>query len=210
MKINIGTYRNYITSTSVAEKVFGINKSKEEYGELTKWGKRLASLLGNIGFRNVVKPFNNIKRSIKIEIDDWDVWSLDHTLALIITPALKLLKEKTINHGYAIVNNEDVPEEFHTAEYDNDDIDEKGSAKWIYVIDEMIFAFETSINDYEDSFYSGISDVEFVPIDDGKFFKMKKTEKDTSKFDIEGHTKWKERQKNGLRLFAKYYFNLWS
>ena len=37
-------------------------------------------------------------RAYHIHIDDWDVWSLDYTLATIIHPALIRLKE--INHGY--------------------------------------------------------------------------------------------------------------
>ena len=31
-------------------------------------------------------------RAETVVIDDYDVWNLDHTLALIIVPALKLLK----------------------------------------------------------------------------------------------------------------------
>ena len=43
-----------------------------------------------------------------IVIDDYDVWNLDSTLALIIVPALKLLKKK--KQGAPVVQNEDVPE----------------------------------------------------------------------------------------------------
>ena len=32
-----------------------------------------------------------------IIIDDFDVWNLDHTMALILVPALKLLKKKKKN-----------------------------------------------------------------------------------------------------------------
>ena len=48
-------------------------------------------------------------RKIEIRIDKYDVWGLDHTLALIIHPALVLLKEQ--KHGDPQVDDEDVPEE---------------------------------------------------------------------------------------------------
>ena len=51
-----------------------------------------------------------------IVIDDYDVWNLDCTLALIIVPALKLLKKK--KQGAPVVDNEDVPENLRVSEED--------------------------------------------------------------------------------------------
>jgi hypothetical protein len=39
-------------------------------------------------------------RTINVQIQDWDTWSLDHTLALIIHPALVKFKEDSINTGH--------------------------------------------------------------------------------------------------------------
>lgn len=40
------------------------------------------------------------KRTIKVQIEEWDTWSLDHTLALIIHPALVKYKEDSLGTGH--------------------------------------------------------------------------------------------------------------
>jgi hypothetical protein len=81
------------------------------------------------------------EQKIKIRIDDYDIWSMDDTLALIILPMLKKLKEH--NYGSSTVDNEDVSEDLRI---DGDDLHPK---RWDYVLDEMIWAFEQKLkNDY--------------------------------------------------------------
>ncbi len=63
-----------------------------------------------------------------VKIDYYDIWSADSTLATIIHPLLvELKKDKT---GYAIVADEDAPEEL------------KEEQRWHYILDAMIFSFE--------------------------------------------------------------------
>lgn len=90
-------------------------------------------------------------RKIDIHLDPWDTWSLDYTLALIIAPALRQLKDAT--HGASLVDNEDVPEELHAPEDHGDDVDEHHFARWDWVLDEMIWAFEriAADNDWDDA-----------------------------------------------------------
>jgi len=111
---------------------------------------------------------NGADRKINIQIDKYDAWNLDHTLALIIHPALIIFKENSVSYG--LVENDDVPESFRT-EGEVYDIQ-----KWNWVLDELIWTFGKIINE-EDRY----TDVE--------------TEKRIS---------------NGLRLFGKYYSNLWD
>ena len=47
-------------------------------------------------------------RKIKVRIDNYDIWNADYTIALVVLPMLKLLKEK--KHGSPLVDDEDVPE----------------------------------------------------------------------------------------------------
>lgn len=82
------------------------------------------------------------ERVIEVHIDDYDHWNLDHTLALIIAPALKTLRDNL--HGAGSVDNEDVPEELWSLE-DRElgsPPDEQWMKRWEYVLDEMIFSFE--------------------------------------------------------------------
>jgi|TARA_B110000881_G_scaffold140392_1_gene123778 hypothetical protein len=64
------------------------------------------------------------QQSIKVKIDKWDTWSMDHSLAHIILPMLKQLKET--NYGYPA------------------DLTE---AKWNDIMDKMIYAFEHKVRD---------------------------------------------------------------
>lgn len=52
----------------------------------------------------------NNRNTIKIE--PWDTWSLDVTLAHIIVPALKQLRDRS--YSFALVDDEDVPEEIRS------------------------------------------------------------------------------------------------
>lgn len=127
-------------------------------------------------------PDNGETREVSIQIDDWDTHSLDHTLSLIICPALKKFKEK--DSASPIINGDDVPEILKppaTFEQDisNDKFDEKMFQRWEYILEEMIWAFERISEDKE--------------------------------WEYEGQEK-KDRQEridNGLRLFAKYFEHLW-
>ena len=159
-------------------------------------------------------PKNSSKeRKVKVQIDPWDTWSMDNTLALIVTPMLKQLKEK--NHGAPYVADEDVPEHLRKAaapptenEWDTDDNHFK---RWDWVMDEMIFAFESKHNDWEEQFWKVPPKIDFSerPEDKGKEF----TE---LRWKVQGECDWDERKayedriQNGFCLFGKYYQNLWD
>ena len=49
------------------------------------------------------------EQKVSVQIDPWDTWSMDHTLAHIVVPMLKQLKEASISAG--VVDNSDVPKE---------------------------------------------------------------------------------------------------
>lgn len=97
------------------------------------------------------------KRKIDVRIDHYDVWGLDHTLALIIHPALIELKKQ--KHGAPYVDDEDVPEELKSTsappkknEWDTDDNHFK---RWDWVMEELIWTFaEIKKDDYEEQFFS--------------------------------------------------------
>lgn len=170
---------------------------------------------------------NNRKRKIKIHIDGYDVWDAGHTLAMIITPTLKKLKE--IQHGYPHVENEDVPEELRFEMTDDQkanwdgSVDDKHEARWNYILGEMIWAFEQEAMDDDTWQFHHNSDqleILFVSTGDADLDSkgMKSVDfnyqKDPTKpkywVDREGKKKHEERKANGLRLFAKYYQCLWD
>jgi hypothetical protein len=86
-------------------------------------------------------PHSGKERKIEIRIDSWDCWNLDYTLALIIAPALKKLKE--LQHGF--------PCEFSEIDIREDGVNYGGNGggveAWNVILDKMINAFEEIIND---------------------------------------------------------------
>jgi len=130
------------------------------------------------------------EQKVKVHIDKWDTWSMDHTLAPIILPMLKQLKET--KHGAPNVDMTDVPENLRIndpeskAYWDSGETDEKFFERWDWVLDEMIYAFDCKAN----------KDDVFMRFDI-------KTEKDAM-------DKEQSRISNGFRLFGKYYEALWD
>ena len=160
-------------------------------------------------------------RKIEVRIDKYDVWGLDHTLALIIHPALVMLKEQ--KHGDPQVDDEDVPEELRSTaaeptenEWDTDD---NWMKRWDWVLDEMIWTFEQcTYDDRGDSQFSHNSDqldINFDVVINSKLKSLKiNRQKDPSKpayyVDEEGKKAHYNRIAAGLKLFGKYYFALWD
>lgn len=119
------------------------------------------------------------EQEIKVKIHKHDTWNMDQTLAHIIAPMLRQLKQT--NCAAPPVNLEDVPEHLHGGEADF------YYERWDWVLDEMIFAFETKTDpSFEDQFFT----------DEG--------------YDKIGHAKIQKRISNGFNLFGKYYESLWD
>ena len=167
-------------------------------------------------------PAGRKNRAEKVVIDDTDVWNLDHSLALIIAPALKILKEK--KQGAPSVDNEDVSDELRASDEDlhtyskNGETDEHYFDRWDYVIDEMIWAFQSKLEEWEEQFTSGEHDYKFVEDPDNTLkdeegqpmYKMEYGQNNTFEIDTEGMKKFQARMTNGYKLFGKYYEGLWD
>lgn len=161
------------------------------------------------------------EREVSIQIDNYDTWSMDYTLALIILPMLQQLK-KTKN-GSPSVEDEDVPEELRSTsdiDYDPANLSKSGEtdkfweARWDYILDEMIWAFEQILdNQAEAQFYSGEADFFWIPaekINGEQMWELRDGPNNTFKGDTEKLREWRERKQQGFNLFGKYYEDLWD
>lgn len=129
------------------------------------------------------------ERRISVEIDDYDLWSLDHTLSLIILPALVKFRNS---------ERAGVPSVFLVdMTYDNDE--QLAAAEVVFndVLDKMIYSFEC---------ISGQREVEY-PDTEGKTDEEKQQIFSDFK-DVNG--KHEERIQEGLDLFGKYFRVLWD
>lgn len=230
MKVKIGPYRGDLIPVRRWERAYEQWRSDKYYldeKDYTWYDKIVMGFFDKLG--DLVLPINrwsnSRKRKVKVHIDYYDIWSADHTLAMIIAPTLKKLKQH--QHGYPHVDNEDVPEELRMTDKDREKLEHDGSvdskheARWNYILDEMIWAFEQHADPYDNDaqFHHNSDQLEmvFTPTEvNGKtvselsFNHQKDPTKPKYWVDHEGKKKHHERMNNGVRLFAKYYQSLWD
>lgn len=141
MKVKIGPYVNWVGPYQIAEKIlFWLDKYEDD--SVHEFGTWLAT--NSKGEDSLLMKFcswwhSKRKRKVKVQINNYDVWSMDHTLALIIAPMLKKLKEQ--KQGIAWINNEDVPENLREPE------NGFSESKYNWFLDECIWAFSRLTND---------------------------------------------------------------
>ena len=214
MKVRIGPHIRWFGPYQLAEKIF-FWKDKYKGDPVHKLGDKLANIKPLNEFLNWL--YDRKKRKIEIHIDGYDVWNADHTLALIIVPVLKKLKEQ--KHGTPHVDDKDVPANLRrsaapelTEEQKNTGhTDELWGARWEWVLDEMIWAFEQHANpDWEEQYYSGDTDWILYKVEGSGYTELKHGPNHTFKVDNKGKQKHIARMKNGRMLFAKYYESLWN
>jgi hypothetical protein len=216
VKVIIGPYKNWFGPYQLAELLcFWVKPVKDEDGipDKPQWVHNFGEWLSERkdGTPTLLHKFlqwidGKRERQAYVKIDKWDTWSMDYTLAPIIVPMLKQLKDT--KHGAPLVDDEDVPEHLKSTsappkEHDYD-IDDNHFKRWDYVLDEMIWAFEQKLDDSgDDKFYTHPTELEKV----GKTFQE---QLELIKIDREGLDAWQERKRNGYRLFGKYYEALWD
>lgn len=155
------------------------------------------------------------KRKVKVHVERYDVWGLDSTLAYIILPALKKLKET--KHGAPFTNDEDVPDHVKSTSAppkENEwDTDALHFERWDWILDEIIWTFEQIHPDYdwEDQYRTGEVDIDFnTESTDGITRPVKFIESPDYHVDYDGMRKHQDRINAGLCLFGKYYQALWD
>ena len=222
MKVYISGYRDHwISPYTILKKVCFWEKDYDVFynhedkpnHKYEKWIHRLDPIC--MGIQKVLDFIH--PRIEYVKIDRYDTWSMDHTLANIILPMLKQLRDS--KHGAPNVDDEDVPRElwsiyaFPEKEYH---VDGNHFKRWDWVLDEMIFAFEHKNDDsWQESFSSGEFDYKSVACEwdengKPKLFNIVEGPNHTYKCDYEGMRAVEDRIQNGFRLFGKYYQNLWD
>ena len=206
MKINIGDYPTRLTCrihTRYMDKKYGYMDWPTEQSRFENFLEKLEDAIQSV-YNLINVPFlDNREQKVKVRIDRWDTWSMDNTLAYIIVPMLKQLKET--KHGATNVDPQDVPDELKptTVEFlkyqKSGETDHKFFERWDWVMDEMIWAFEQKCrDDWESDYYKYEEDPQ------GRFGLKLVWE------DPEGREAHQERMTNGFRLFGKYYESLWD
>ena len=201
MKVYLGPYRKWIGPYQLADKIPFI---KEETSE------KVGDWLNKTWVAKACDWVESKKnRKVSVRIDKYDTWSMDNTLALIIVPMLKQLKETKQGAPYSDL--EDVPE--HMRYEDTEDSNTQWiQHRWDWILNEMIWTFEQILDDEWQDRYTieeGELDFDDYPEDEGKEFRPVRWKKQYV-IDYEGLRAHQDRIKNGLRLFGKYFQALWD
>ena len=206
MKVTIGPYTRWVGPYQLADMIPFISEETAE-----KVGDYLAKTWVN-DLCNWIE--SKKQRKVKIHIDKYDTWNMDNTLALIILPMLKQLKET--KHGSPLVDDEDLPTTMrYTSKKGPEDWETEDHwvhHKWDWVLNEMIWTFENILdNDWESKYtiQEGELDFDDYPEDEGKDVTPVRWKKPYI-IDWKGRENHQSRINNGLRLFGKYYLNLWD
>jgi hypothetical protein len=213
MKVYIGPYVSWLGPYQLTDKLFfWTEKYPEDKTLEERWDYKAKDKFGDWLADTWVTKFLNWvyskrNRKEKVRIDYYDVWSMDHTLALIILPMLKKLK--TQKHGYGMIDDKDVPREYRSTVkgakqgLNQWDWDHNAEARYAWMLEELIWTF-TQLCDDQDG--------------EGQFFDHTESSKEKDfnrsiqklKVDRAGLELHQKRIDNGLRLFGKYFRTLWD
>lgn len=147
MKVYIGPYRNNYNGYALTKKIFfWVDPFQDKKYRLFDAALKFFSY-----FNPVFRWLNRIdNRKINIHIDNYDVWNMDHTLALIIYPMLVKYKEIGISYGY--IDNDDVPKNLRVSKSlkDENKISKIKEKQWQWFLDELIWTFATILDEEVD------------------------------------------------------------
>lgn len=149
-------------------------------------------------------PTDDKARDVQVSIDDYDLWSMDITLAHIIAPMLQMLIDK--KYGSPFVDDVDVPEHLRSTaappkenDWDTDDLWHK---RWEYAVGEMLWAMTQLCKGNDTSQFYDHSEV-----DNDADINVQISQMKVDDVGLDAH---RARIQNGCVLFGKYFQNLWD
>lgn len=183
MRAKIGPYITWWGPYQIADLLQKVGVSEDRCYKIGSW-------LAETWLNDICEWIHSKRnRTIDIKIDRYDTWSADCTMALIIYPMLVQYQKKM--NGSPFTDDEDVPESLrstHSKPFnpDNGDIDDFHQARWEWIVNEMVWAFEQIVDDDNES----------------QFF--------VNGYDHEACKAHHERINRGTTLFGKYFRGLWT
>lgn len=151
------------------------------------------------------KQSGSIRKNV-VEIDDYDVWNCDYTLAQIIHPLLVKFKESIDSYGK--IDKEDVPQELHST-YDEHSYSREA---FHWVLDEMIFAMQEIANHFENEppYHTKTGTMEPSNSNEHGWVEMNFVRWESTPESRASNKAYHDRVQNGCRLFGLHFQNLWS
>lgn len=166
---------------------------------------------------------NAVSRKIKIQIDDHDIWSFDHTLANIILPGLLYYRQAAISIPNNVINDSptnrstgDKQQCFEFYKISDDDIENMQLKEWHDILDKMIWSFHQILScDIDEQYSHGKANFAWVPAPESASYSSEEElfilqDNSTDYWvDFDGIKLHNERIQEGLTLFGKHFRDLW-
>jgi hypothetical protein len=208
MKVYIGPPLDWWGPFRIADLLRYVGVSKARCHKIGEW-------LNNTPLSGICEWIHERrKRVVKVRVDYYDIWGMDHTIALIALPLLKKLKEK--KQGSPHVDDEDVPEHLRSTaapplteeEQHCGSTDNNWHDRWEWVLNEIIWGFENMIaDDAGDRQFSADKDPAKPSDEPGISFKEMM---DRTTYDFEAYKAFSDRVQNSMCLFGKYLQGMWD
>lgn len=207
MRVKIGPYINWWGPFQIVDLLRFVGFSKKRRRRIGKW-------LNDTPFLEVCEWVHaRRRRAVKVHIDDYDVWGMDSTLALIVVPLLQRLKEK--KQGAPLVDDEDVPEHLKSTnapalteeQINYGSPDANWFPRWDWVLDEITWSFEQILDEESELKFSKDKDPSKPSNEKGLSFRESM---DRIDFDHEAYQAHHDRIQNGMCLFGKYLRGMWD
>jgi hypothetical protein len=170
-------------------------------------------------------PKRGKRKKTIIQIDYWDTWSLDHTLACIIYPALLQLKatKHGIPSGFYTVGGEDYEDQgsFDFYKENQDELFQQRIKEWDKTLDKMIWSFQQlADSNYDSKYHHGEAKFDWEKTDKPypnpitgvmePTYQMIDKNPGEHWYDHVGHRLHEDRIQEGIDLFGKHYRALWD
>lgn len=147
MRVYIGPYKHWVGPYQIAELTRYLGASEETQEKIGDW------LANKTPLSKICEWVHSLKRRrVRVHIHRYDTWNMDTTLAHVILPMLDQLR--STKHGSPHVDDEDVPAHLRSTAAlpkENDwDTDSNWHARWEWVLDHMIEAFNSKLDEDAD------------------------------------------------------------
>lgn len=207
MKVYLGPYLSWVGPYQIAKLLRYVGVSEDRCHKIGEW-------LNKTWLKDVCEWIDERRqRTVRVRIDDYDVWNIDATLSVLVVPMLKRLK--TSKMGAPYVEDADVPESLRSTaapplteeQQQCGSPDDNHFKRWDWVMDEMIWAWEQIKKGDTDNQFAKDKDPQYPRDEPGISFEamIKRTT-----YDFDAMKAHETRIQNGLCLFGKYLRGLWD
>jgi len=192
MKVNIGPYPKFRGRHSVVK--FVLDTCQLPSCRTTYWIVDVIWAVYSYYLRK-----RGYERKISVTVTDEDVMALDKTLSPILLQALIKYRQLVHEDNTPVIVDSALPDELVDVLFSD-------LSRWLFLLDEMIFAFTELSGDWESQYYHHET---LIRIEDEPIYRKIPESEAAIIVDWRERDEHKRRIDRGVGYFGKYYGHLW-